>query len=135
MEGENRAAVSFRVYDQNNYWTDPAMADFGSSTKAVLDLSNLVSDKGRKLDPSHIYIAGFWSLGNAPFRISKIYLSDTPDGESAIEEIYVSPEPKLVDVYNIYGVKLKSQVPPEESTQGLQRGIYIIGGKKVAITQ
>lgn len=131
MEGENRAAVSFRVYDQDNYWTDPAMADFGNGTKAVLDLSNLISDKGRKLDPSHIYIAGFWSLGNAPFRISKIYLSDNPDGESAIEEIYVSPESKLVDVYNLSGIKLKSKVSPHEATDGLRPGIYIIGGKKV----
>lgn len=133
MEGENRAQVSFRIFDINNYWTDPAMADFGNKTRAVFDLTNLKSNDGRKLDPSHIYIIGFWSLGNAPFKISKVYLSDNPDGESGLDNIIISDEAEFIDVYDLYGRKLRSRVARENALDGLPAGIYIAGGKKVYV--
>ncbi|WP_290389132.1 cellulase family glycosylhydrolase, partial [uncultured Duncaniella sp.] len=126
MEGGNQAAVSFRVFDQDNYWTDPAVADFGNRTKAVLDLANLKSDSGRLLDPSHIFIVGFWSLGNTPFRVKKVYLSDNPDGESALDEITFSPSERSVDVYNIQGMRLKTQVSTSVALNGLPEGLYIV---------
>lgn len=133
MEGGNQAAVSFRVFDQDNYWTDPAVADFGNETKAVLDLANLKSDSGRLLDPSHIFIVGFWSLGNTPFRIKKVYLSDNPDGESALDEITFSPSERSVDVYNIQGMRLKTQVSTSVALNGLPEGLYIVDGKKIVV--
>ncbi|MEZ3561247.1 glycosyl hydrolase family 5 [Duncaniella dubosii] len=133
MEGGNQAAVSFRVFDQDNYWTDPAVADFGNRTKAVLDLANLKSDSGRLLDPSHIFIVGFWSLGNTPFRVKKVYLSDNPDGESALDEITFSPSERSVDVYNIQGMRLKTQVSTSVALNGLPEGLYIVDGKKIVV--
>ena len=133
MEGPNNSAVAFRIFDKNNYWTDPSTVDFGSSSKAVFDLSNLVSTENRKLDPSHIYFVGFWSLGNATFKIRKVYLSDNPDGESGLNVITVAPEARAVDVYTLQGVRLKTQVAPEQATAGLYPGIYIVGGKKVMV--
>lgn len=133
MEGENRAGVSFRVFDKNDYWTDPAMVDFGNKGRAVIDLADMKSENGRKLDPSHIYIVGFWSLGNAPFRISRVYFSDSPDGESAICDV-IAPENTLVDVYNMQGLRLKTGVSPDEALSGLMPGIYIVGGRKVSVT-
>ena len=133
MEGGNQAAVSFRVFDQDNYWTDPAVADFGNRTKAVLDLANLKSDSGRLLDPSHIFIVGFWSLGNTPFRIKKVYLSDNPNGESALDEITFSPSERSVDVYNIQGMRLRTQVSTADAVNGLPEGLYIVDGKKIVV--
>ena len=133
MEGGNQAAVSFRVFDQDNYWTDPAVADFGNETKAVLDLANLKSDSGRLLDPSHIFIVGFWSLGNTPFRIKKVYLSDNPNGESALDEITFSPSERSVDVYNIQGMRLRTQVSTADAVNGLPEGLYIVDGKKIVV--
>lgn len=133
MEGGNQAAVSFRVFDQDNYWTDPAVADFGNETKAVLDLANLKSDSGRLLDPSHIFIVGFWSLGNTPFRVKKVYLSDNPDGESALDEITFSPSERSVDVYNIQGMRLRTQVSTADAVNGLPEGLYIVDGKKIVV--
>ena len=133
MEGGNQAAVSFRVFDQDNYWTDPAVADFGNEAKAVLDLANLKSDSGRLLDPSHIFIVGFWSLGNTPFRIKKVYLSDNPDGESALDEITFSPSERSVDVYNIHGMRLRTQVSTADAVNGLPEGLYIVDGKKIVV--
>ncbi len=40
-----------------------------------------------------------------------------------------------VNVYSVDGVLLKSAVTPAEATSGLQRGIYIIGGRKVFVTK
>ena len=40
---------------------------------------------------------------------------------------------QLVDVYTVGGVKVREQVRAAEATQGLQGGIYIVNGKKVAV--
>ena len=135
MEGGNQAAVSFRLFDQDNYWSDPAFADFGSGTKAVFDLANLKSENGRILDPSHIFIVGFWSLGNSPFTITKVYLSDNPDGESALDKIVVSPMERLGDVYNLQGVRRRTKVCINDAVEGLPGGIYIVDGKKMVVKQ
>ena len=39
----------------------------------------------------------------------------------------------ITDVYNITGIKVRSQVPLSEATNGLQKGIYIINGKKTIV--
>ncbi|MDE6187033.1 MAG: hypothetical protein K2G17_02750, partial [Duncaniella sp.] len=85
--------------------------------------------------PSHIYIVGFWSLGNSPFTITKVYLSDNPDGESALDEIVVSPMERLVDVYNLQGVRLRTKVCINDAVEGLPGGIYIVDGKKMVVKQ
>lgn len=133
MDGPNNASVSFRVFDIDNYWSDPAMVDFKSSKKAVFDLRDMKSEKGRVLDPSHLYIIGFWSSGSAPFKIANVYLSETPDGGAGLDGVQLSPSETLVDVYDLHGVKLKSQVPLDEATEGLSPGIYVAGGRKIAV--
>lgn len=133
LDGGNQAAVSFRVFDSDNYWSDPAMADFGKNSRVVLDLQNLKSERGRTLDPSHIFIVGFWSLGNAPFKISRVYLSDSPDGDSGVDDTLADSLDALVDVFNLQGIKVRSRVVKSDALSGLEPGIYIVGGKKVAV--
>lgn len=60
----NRAA-SFRLFDESSYWSTPYAFDFSDSeTVAEIKLGECMKgDSGEKLDPSHIYIAGFWTLG------------------------------------------------------------------------
>lgn len=82
---------------------------------------------------SHIFIVGFWSLGNTPFRVKKVYLSDNPDGESALDEITFSPSERSVDVYNIQGMRLKTQVSTSVALNGLPEGLYIVDGKKIVV--
>lgn len=74
LGNDNDSMVSFRLFDKNNYWSDPAMYDFGSSRKVVIDLHNMKDSSGNPISPSHIYIAGFWSLGFKPIIIDKITL-------------------------------------------------------------
>lgn len=74
LGNENTSGVSFRLFDKNNYWSKPAAYDFGSSRKVVVDLQNMKDEQGAKIDPSHLYIVGFWSTGGKPIIIDKIDL-------------------------------------------------------------
>lgn len=74
LGNDNASQVSFRLFDKNNYWSDPAMYDFGSSRKVVVDLHAMKDKNGNVISPSHIYIAGFWSLGGKPIVIRSLVL-------------------------------------------------------------
>lgn len=79
LGNDNDSDVSFRLFDENNYWSQPALYDFGSERRVVVDLHSMykqVGDQQVRLDPSHIYIIGFWSSGNKPIVIKNVYLSD-----------------------------------------------------------
>ena len=77
LKQQQSCNASFRLFDVDNYWSNPAMFDFGNSTKLTIDLHNMKSSDGHPLDPSHIYIAGFWTLGGSPIYINKVYLSNS----------------------------------------------------------
>ena len=72
LGSNNDSQVSFRLFDKNNYWSDPAMFEFKGSRKVVVDLHNMKDKNGNTISPAHIYIAGFWSLGGKPIIIDKI---------------------------------------------------------------
>lgn len=74
LGNDNDSMVSFRLFDKNNYWSQPAMYDFGSSRKIVVDLKNMKDENGEAISPSHLYIVGFWSLGFKPIIIERITL-------------------------------------------------------------
>ncbi len=132
IEAPQNNGLSFRVYDIDNYWTDPAIVDFNGSTRAVIDLSTLKSEQGRVMDPSHIYIAGFWSRGGERFKLKSIFAANDPNADAAVETISVG-EPLTVDVYNLQGVCVRRGMEAGEATLGLPAGIYIVGGKKVVV--
>lgn len=100
--------ASFRLFDVNNYWAQPAMYNFGSNTRLMVDLQNMKDETGKRLDPSHIYIVGFWSYGSSPIYINKVYLSD--DGQTPTE--ILTPESGEEEVareyYSLDGRRLAS---------------------------
>lgn len=132
LEGDNSCSVSFRVFDQNNYWSDPVQADFGSSRRAVIDLDNMKSIQGRKMDKSHIYIVGFWSMGGRPFRIKNVFPAMTSDA-SGIDDVEAETIEHPVDVYDLYGRRIRRGVNRSEATVGLAPGIYIVCGRKISV--
>lgn len=123
--------LSLRLFDKDNYWTDPAMTDFNGRTRVEVDLKNMKSNEGRKLDPSHLYIIGFWSRGGERFRINKIFVSNDRNAISGVD--LMENEDSLVDVYNMQGMRLRHHVTKAEAREGLDPGLYIIGGKKVVV--
>ncbi|MCF0191032.1 MAG: cellulase family glycosylhydrolase [Marinilabiliaceae bacterium] len=74
LGADNTSMISFRLFDQNNYWSKPAMFDFNNSRKITIDLHNMKNEEGQTVDPSHIFIAGFWSLGGKEIVIKSIKL-------------------------------------------------------------
>lgn len=54
------------------------------------------------------------------------------DGVTGIDGVEAG-NPKMVDVYTLSGIKVKSQVPFAEATQGLAKGIYVVNAKKVVV--
>lgn len=81
LGNDNDSGVSFRLFDENSYWSQAALYDFNNSRRVVVDLNNMykqVGDQQVRLDPSHIYIIGFWSSGGKPIIIKDIYLTNQP---------------------------------------------------------
>lgn len=130
LGSNNPCQVSFRVFDNDNYWSDPAIMDFNNSKIIKFDLHNLVSNNGRKMDPSHLRIVGFWSLGGQPFVIKRVWAHNDP---SAIEDMEMDEENQPVDVYNANGILVRSKVNINDAIEGLPAGLYIIGNKKIII--
>lgn len=119
--------ASFRLFDEQSYWSKPSMTDVGSNTKVVIELSKLVKDgTTTPLDLSHIYIAGFWSYGGGDIQLKDIYLSNDGENSVGISDIPAHEEDN-VDVYTLHGIRLYRNVPRSEVRKFLSRGIYIIG--------
>lgn len=79
LDNDNESGVSFRVFDENNYWSQAAIYDFGNSRKVIVELDKMykeVNGNQVKLNPAHIFIVGFWSTGNKPIVIKDVYLTN-----------------------------------------------------------
>lgn len=136
LDAVQNGGGSFRIFDKNNYWSDPYMQDIGNNKRIIVNLTSLKDNKGVIMDPSHIYIVGFWSYGGSPIDIKDVYLtnSDTYEKPTTIENIVPGADP-YVDVYTIMGVRIRTQVLKSEATQGLSPGIYIVGKQKILVTK
>lgn len=79
LGNDNESSVSFRLFDENNYWSQPAAYDFGNSRRVVVELDKMyktTNDQQVKLNPKHIYIIGFWSSGGKSIIIKDVYLTN-----------------------------------------------------------
>ena len=124
--------LSLRLFDTNNYWSDPAIYDFGYSTRLVIDLKKMRSNNIKAVvDPSHLYIVGFWTTGGHKFKVKKIFPSNDRN-DTAVDAIS-SELSDFVDVYNMQGVAVRRHIEASEAALGLPSGIYIINGKKIFI--
>lgn len=134
LEKAQKCGAQLRVYDEASYYTEPACCEIGDLTRLEIDLKELAK-KGADgnpvlLDLSHIYRIGFWSFGGSPIVLKSVSLSDgSGDGVSSV----CGKEKSLVDVYTLAGVKVRGSVAVGQATEGLLPGIYIVGGRKVAV--
>lgn len=117
------AGASFRLFDTNNYWSCPSRTSFGSETKIVLDLHNLKAYKDdactqfdHDINPSHIYIAGFWTYGGTPIYIKDIFLSNDGVNPTGVSQVALSDEVVSREYYTLTGAKIVTPI----------RGICII---------
>lgn len=106
---------SFRMFDENNYWTSCYENNFQRNTTIVVRLQNMYrtingSVSSVKLDPSHIYIAGFWSMGGTPLYIDKLYLTNRDDHQeeedvNGIVELHESDSLPL-EIFDLTGRRM-----------------------------
>lgn len=59
----------------------------------------------------------------------KLLYVGKPDAIHEVTDLAASP----VDVYTVSGVKVRSAVLPQEAVNGLARGIYVVGTRKVVV--
>ncbi|MDE5882319.1 MAG: glycosyl hydrolase family 5, partial [Muribaculaceae bacterium] len=121
--------LSLRLFDTDNYWSDPAMYDFGNNSRIVVDLKNMKSNNNHiAVDPSHLYIIGFWTYGGHTFKIKNMFPTDNPNA-TAVDAISIDKEINAGGVvFNLQGIRVASSIS-EISTPG----IYIVNGKKIAV--
>ncbi len=55
------------------------------------------------------------------------------DGTVGLQEVSNTRSNAIVDVYTISGMLIRKGIRESEALQGLQRGLYIVGGKKVVV--
>ena len=124
---------SFRLFDKNDYWASPAIYDMGTNRDLVIDLHNMKDSNGEVVDPSHIYIAGFWSLGGQAIYISEVFLSN--DGVNPVAnfigDIYEDQPTGRKGVFDLQGREVKGGDFLINNHQ--LRGVYIVNGKKVLV--
>lgn len=110
------AGASFRLFDINNYWTAPARYNFGNEKKLIIDLHQMKAYSNdactqfdHNVDPSHIYIAGFWTYGGTPIYIKDVFVSD--DGETVAGILGVNGVDEIVsrEYYSLSGARLTSR--------------------------
>jgi len=129
------SGASFRIFDENSYSSRSAMYSFGSTTQINVNLATMTKS-GTKVDPSHLYIIGVYSNGGTDIVFSDVYVTNNTDYSkpTALEDVIThDTENELVDVYNIMGMKIQSQIKRSEMRKDLPTGLYIVGRKKVMV--
>lgn len=104
-----------RIYDNSchaDYFADCMKIDMTSKKEAIIDLDNLISINGNKLDPAHIRIVGISSDGaDQTLYIKSVVL--TPKDADGISTISKNTKPTY---YSIDGMK----------QDGMKKGLNII---------
>jgi len=106
---------SFRVFDENSYWSNCYQKSVGSSLRAIVPLNGMYKtidgsvSNSSKVNPSHIYIAGFWSYGGTPLYIDKLYLTNQSDysEEVGLEQVAQDDDVPIV-MFDVMGRRVET---------------------------
>ena len=128
------------IFTTGSIWGENyASPDFGSKKQIVINLktAKYTSDsrKGQTLDTKNIRIVDFWGNGNGTIVVDDMYLTNNEDYSpmsTSIDEVTVASA-KSVNVHTLSGQLIRRGVSPQQAIQGLPRGIYIVGGKKMVV--
>ena len=120
----------FRISDTANYWADCYQHDLGGAKEFVIDLHDLQTAEGNTVDPSRIRLAGFTSKGaDQSIYVKDVFLSvDGTTPVTGIADVLTEDNAQTMAGHKVYDLSGRSV----KSGQ-LNRGLYIIGGKKVMV--
>lgn len=114
-----------RVYDKHTLFMAEPYEIPVTSKKTVVDLKNMVTESGKRIDPAHVYIVGLGSNGSSDIYIKDLYVSmdgETKATEEALAVEGIEATSQLSEIYSVSGVR-----QPE-----LQKGVNIIRSKEGA---
>ena len=129
------------IFTSGSIWGECySTADFGTRKQIVVDLQNAkyTSDaqKGQPLDAKNIHIVCFWGNGGGTIVVDDMYLTNNSDysrEESTGIAGILDDQDASVDVYDLSGRRIRSQVNRQQATEGLPAGMYVVGNRKVII--
>ena len=108
-----------RIYDKNTLFLAEAFECPITSKRTVVDLKNMVTAGGKRIDPAHIYIVGIRSDGSSDIYIKDLFVSMDGETEATPEALAVEGTDLLVqpeEIYSVSGIRRTS----------LQSGVNII---------
>jgi hypothetical protein len=129
------------IFTSNSIWGECyATASFGSKKQIVVNLqtAKYTSDnkKGQPLDTKNIRIVDFWSNGSGDIVVDDMYLTNnedySPEVPSAILGIVDDGQEAAVNVYTLSGQLVRRAANRSHALDGLPKGIYVVGKRKVA---
>ena len=136
LASQQTCGTQVRVWD-SGFWDACGEVDIADNTKVTINLKTLKkgdNHDGDLVDPAKITRIGFWSYGNSPIVISKVYLTKTVvTGINTVQVADKNSESANVNVFNISGVRVRANVSRSSALKGLNKGIYIVEGKKVIV--
>lgn len=112
-------------------------SDLTRNKITVIDLQSALytssQKKGQPLDLTNIASISLTSdgTGTGKVYVSEVYL--TNENPVGIDEVEVTPDSEMVNVYTLGGQLLQTGVSRSEAVKQLPAGIYVIGKKKVII--
>ena len=115
-------SASFRLFGQNNYWSSPYSTLCGGQSLIAVPLHGQKNEDGSAFDPSHVYIAGFWTLGgeNNAIYIDKVFVSNDGVGPvQGIDSVIFDSSRDDIEMFTIGGQQVNSP----------QQGLMIIRSK------
>lgn len=103
-------SACFRLFDKDDYWAGCASINVGGKDKVIIDIASLKTENGEDFDPSHVYIAGFWTLGGADNSVSveTIFVSNDGENPLGIENITDSST-SIIGTFQIDGSRATQQ--------------------------
>ena len=118
---------SFRIFDENNYWISHYENNFGTKTTIEVPLNRIYRTVNNavstiKIDPSHLYIIGFWSYGGTPLYIDKLYLTNRDDKAEESSSLILIESGKDTDSCGIFDLNGRQPSAPASGRFFINRG-------------
>ena len=112
-----------KIFDTDDYLNPCFSQEMKVSKQIAIDLQDMKTPAGKKVDPSHIYMVGFETDGSQAIYISSVFLSDDGENPTGIQDA-VFDDRRIDDSYfDLAGRQVKNP----------SKGIYIHQGKKVLV--
>lgn len=110
-----------RIYDSSNVWAEPYVISLKNQKTVSVDLHNMVTASGRKIEPANIRMIALSSDGSQAIYIKEVFLSD--DGETPTGVSSVCTDKSQAEIYDLNGRKATPN----------SKGVLIKNNKKILV--